>query len=78
MKKHLLLLTVAFTSVCAWSQTRFLDNVLSPAQIGVTPNVVYAQNYTRFSSWALTFLANNCFILSFIMLFYCKIENLIL
>ena len=46
MKKHLLLLTVAFTSVCAWSQTRFLDNVLSPAQIGVTPNVTYAQNYT--------------------------------
>lgn len=46
MKKHLLLLAVAFTSVCAWSQTRFLDNVLSPAQIGVTPNVTYAQNYT--------------------------------
>ena len=46
MKKQLLLLTIAFTSACAWAQTRFVDNVLSPSQISVTPNVTYAQNYT--------------------------------
>ena len=46
MKKHLLLLTIAFTSVCAWAQTRYVDNVLSASQISVTPNVTYAQNYT--------------------------------
>ena len=46
MKKHLLLLSLTLTAICANAQIRFVDNVLTRSQISETKNVTYAQNYT--------------------------------